>query len=42
MKCIKHIKTGEIRRVKDEVAHDLGKKGWVYIPKSEWKAARGS
>lgn len=39
MKCIRHTKTGEIRRVRDEVAYDLEKKGWVCIPKSDWKAA---
>lgn len=39
MKCIKHSKTGEIRRVNDELAYDLEKKGWNYISKSEWKAA---
>ena len=37
MKCIKNQTTGEIRRVKDEVAYELETKGWGYIPKSEWK-----
>lgn len=40
MKCIKN-KTGEIRRVKDELADELVKKGWVYAPKSEYKAING-
>jgi len=39
MKCIKHNKTGEIRRVADDLAYQLETKGWSYIPKSEWKAA---
>jgi hypothetical protein len=38
MKCIKNQKTGEIRRVKEEVAHQMEKLGWGYIPKSEWKS----
>jgi hypothetical protein len=40
MKCIKN-KEGEIRRVKEEEA-DLKvlQYGWVFIPKSEWKALR--
>lgn len=40
MKCIKS-KEGEIRRVKEEEA-DLKvlKYGWVFVPKSEWKALR--
>lgn len=37
MKCIKNQSTGEIRRVKNEVAFELETKGWSYIPKSEWK-----
>ena len=38
MKCIKS-KEGEIRRVKEEEA-DLKvlQYGWVFVPKSEWKA----
>lgn len=40
MKCIKN-KNGEIKRVKDEVADELVKKGWVYVPKSEYKAVNG-
>lgn len=39
MKCIKNQSTGEIRRVKDEVAYELESKGWRFIPKSEWKLA---
>lgn len=39
MKCIKNQSTGEIRRVKDEVAYELESKGWGFIPKSEWKLA---
>jgi hypothetical protein len=40
MKCIKN-KEGEIRRVKEEEA-DLKvlQYGWVFVPKSEWKALR--
>ena len=40
MKCIKS-KQGEIRRVKEEEA-DLKvlQYGWVFVPKSEWKALR--
>jgi len=37
MKCIKNKKTGEIKRVTDELAYNLESKGWDYIPKSEWK-----
>ena len=39
MKCIKN-KEGEIRRVKEEEA-DLKvlQYGWVFVPKSEWKAS---
>jgi len=39
MKCIKNIKTGEIRRVADLVAWESQNKGWMYIPRSEWKQA---
>lgn len=39
MKCIKSKTTGEIKRVKEELAYELEKKGWGYVPKSEWKAA---
>ena len=40
MKCIRS-KVGEIRRVKEEEA-DLKvlQYGWVFVPKSEWKALR--
>ena len=38
MKCIKSKTTGEIKRVKDEVAYEFEKRGWGYVPKSEWKA----
>jgi hypothetical protein len=37
MKCIKSKTTGEIKRVTDETACKLETKGWVYVPKSEWK-----
>jgi len=38
MKCIKNIKTGEIRRVYDEVASDrTDEESWVYCPKHKWK-----
>ena len=42
MKCIKS-KEGEIRRVKEEEA-DLKvlQYGWVFVPKSEWKASARS
>ena len=40
MKCIKN-KSGDIRRVKDEVADEMVNKGWVYVPKSEYKAVNG-
>jgi hypothetical protein len=40
MKCIKS-KEGEIRRVKeDEADLKVLQYGWVFIPKSEWKALR--
>jgi hypothetical protein len=38
MKTIKN-KT-QIKRVQDEVAFDMVKKGWSYCPKSEWKAQK--
>jgi len=38
MKTIK--KNNQIKRVKDEDAMDMVKRGWSYIPKSEWKANR--
>lgn len=37
MKCIKNQSTGEIRRVKDDLAWKMKSMGWGYIPKSEWK-----
>jgi len=39
MKCIKNIKTGEIVRVEDKLAHQTVGITWQYISKSEWKAA---
>lgn len=40
MKCIKS-KDGEIRRVKEEEADlKVFQYGWVFVPKSEWKALR--
>ncbi len=40
MKCIKS-KEGEIRRVKeDEADLKVAQYGWVFVPKSEWKALR--
>jgi hypothetical protein len=40
MKCIKS-KEGEIRRVKeDEADLKVLQYGWVFVPKSEWKALR--
>ena len=38
MKCLKSSKTGEIIRVTNEKA-DQATREWVFIPKSEWKAA---
>ena len=37
MKCIKDIKTGKIKRVKDHKAYGVAPKGWEYCSKSEWK-----
>ena len=45
MKTIKHLLTGEIKRVSDAEAEaeairakdKLEPKIWVYVPKSEWK-----
>ncbi len=40
MKCIKS-KEGEIRRVKEQEADlKVFQYGWVFVPKSEWKALR--
>lgn len=40
MKCIKS-KDGEIRRVKEvEADEKVGRYGWSFVPKSEWKALR--
>jgi hypothetical protein len=39
MKCIKNVKTGDIKRVDDLQANNLVGNTWQYIPKSEWKAA---
>jgi len=39
MKCIKNVKTGDIKRVDDLQASNLVGVTWQYIPKSEWKAA---
>jgi hypothetical protein len=40
MKCIRS-KVGEIRRVKEEEADlKVFQHGWVFVPKSEWKALR--
>ena len=48
MKCIKTIKEGksytlgEIKRVSDIEADERVKGGyWKFVPKSEWKAAKG-
>jgi len=38
MKCIKNVKTGDIKRVDDLQASNLVGVTWQYIPKSEWKA----
>lgn len=39
MKCIKNLKTGDIQRVDNQQADAKVGNTWVYIPKSEWKAA---
>ena len=40
MKCIKN-KDGEIRRVLEtEADQKVANYGWVFVPKSEWKALR--
>lgn len=40
MKCIKN-KEGEIRRVVElEADQKVANYGWVFVPKSEWKALR--
>lgn len=39
MKCIKNTKTGDIQRVDDRQADAKVGSTWMYIPKSEWKAA---
>lgn len=40
MKCIKS-KDGEIRRVAElEADQKVANYGWVFVPKSEWKALR--
>lgn len=39
MKCIKNIKTGDIQRVDDRQADAKVGNTWMYIPKSEWRAA---
>ena len=39
MKCIKNTKTGDIQRVDDRQAEAKVGSTWMYIPKSEWKAA---
>lgn len=39
MKCIKNTKTGVIQRVDDRQADAKVGSIWMYIPKSEWKAA---
>lgn len=41
MKCVKNLTDGVIKRMKDEVAHDLVKtspKKFTYTGKQEWKA----
>lgn len=39
MKCVKNTKTGDIQRVDDRQADAKVGSTWMYIPKSEWKAA---
>lgn len=43
MKCVKNIKTGEVRRVTDAEADQLTwshPETWDYASKSEWKQAK--
>jgi len=46
MKCVKLVETSRkpplniVVRVTDEVAAQRVSQGWVYCPKSEWKASR--
>lgn len=38
MKCVKHIRTDEVKRVDDERAWMLVQGGaWMYTNKTEWK-----
>lgn len=39
MKCLKNAKTGNIIRIDDIQAKQMAGSTWIYIPKSEWKAA---
>lgn len=38
-KCIKNVKTKEVKRVSNAKAQELVKKGWEYISKNEYKSA---
>lgn len=45
MKTLKHVQTGEIRRIDDKKAEILttgNNPKWVFTPKSEWKEYRKS
>ena len=42
MKCMKNTKTNEVKRVSDARAKELAPKGWVFVPKSEWKTSEGT
>lgn len=43
MKCMKNKNSKEIKRVSDEDADDMAKKGtWDYCPKVEWKKNNNS
>jgi hypothetical protein len=37
MKCVKNEKTGQIKRVSDELASEMVDYDWTYTGKSEWK-----
>lgn len=38
MKCVKNIRTQEVKKIRDSEAMELvDKKEWVYCPKNEYK-----
>jgi len=42
MKCVRNITTKEIKRVAEDRAAELVKKGWEFAPKSAWKESEGT